>query len=55
MSEEIKKEYDESIIVPDIDELNTIPVEELPEFDVDAKDIRFEDETYLHEESEEEK
>lgn len=53
MTEQMKMDFDESVVVPDIDEIKTIPEEELPEFDIDAKDIRFDDEVFLQEDDEE--
>lgn len=53
MNEQMKMDFDESVVVPDIDEIKTIPEEELPEFDIDAKDIRFDDEVFLQEDDEE--
>lgn len=53
MNERMKLDFDQSVVVPDIDEIKTIPEEELPEFDIDAKDIRFDDEVFLQEDDEE--
>lgn len=53
MNEQMKMDFDESVVVPNVDELKTIPEEELPEFDMDAKEMRFDDEVFLQEDAEE--
>lgn len=51
MNEQMKMDFDKSVIVPDIAEVKVIPEEELPVFDVDAKDMRFDDEVFLQSEA----